>query len=150
MVSFDFVRRCWKEWSSYPRAPHRKGSTTQSFLLVFGIPKIEKTVVLSATGGLLYSIAGPFQQDSGSRHYWDPPIYDNLKLVQLSGPKLPSQYANWGNDTSRDQIESYLDWLLSTIPETKIYLSMPKKVIELLREYFDQPIRGELDYPYVI
>ena len=117
---------------------------------VFGIPKIEKTVVLSATGGLLYSIAGPFQQDSGSRHYWDPPIYDNLKLVQLSGPKLPSQYAHWGNDTSRDQIESYLDWLLSTIPETKIYLSMPKRVIELLREYFDQPIRGELAYPYVI
>jgi len=27
---------------------------------------------------------------------------------------------------------------------------MPKKVIELLREYFDQPIRGELAYPYVI
>jgi hypothetical protein len=27
---------------------------------VFGIPNIEKTVVLSATGGLLYSIAGPF------------------------------------------------------------------------------------------
>lgn len=40
---------------------------------VFGIPNIEKTVVLSATGGLLYSIAGPFKQDSGSRHHWSPP-----------------------------------------------------------------------------
>lgn len=132
-----------------------KGSTQKGIYdpifsaAVFGIPKIEKTVVLSATGGLLYSIAGPFQQDSGSRDYWEPPIYDNLKLVQLSGPNLPSQYAHWNNDTSKGQIVGYLDWLLSTIPETKIYMSMPKKVIELLREYFGQSVRGEVIYPYV-
>ena len=117
---------------------------------VFGIPNIEKTVVLSATGGLLYSIAGPFKQDSGSRDYWSPPKYSNLTLTQLVGPKLPSTYSHWNNDTTKQKVVEYLDWLLQQIPETNLYLTFPKSVVDkTLRSYFNQPERGEVDYPYV-
>ena len=117
---------------------------------VFGIPNIEKTVVLSATGGLLYSIAGPFKQDTGSRHYWSPPNYANLTLTQLTGPALPSTYSHWNNDTTKQKAVEYLDWLLQKIPETNLYLTFPKSVVDkVLRTYFNQPERGELDYPYV-
>ena len=117
---------------------------------VFGIPNIEKTVVLSATGGLLYSIAGPFKQDSGSRDYWSPPKYTNLTLTQLFGPELPSTYSHWNNETTKLKFVEYLDWLLQQIPETNLYLTFPKSVVDkALRTYFNQPERGELDYPYV-
>ena len=117
---------------------------------VFGIPNIEKTVVLSATGGLLYSIAGPFKQDSGSRYYWSPPKYTNLTLTQLFGPELPSTYSHWNNETTKQKVVEYLDWLLQQIPETNLYLTFPKGVVDkALRTYFNQPERGELDYPYV-
>jgi hypothetical protein len=117
---------------------------------VFGIPNIEKTVVLSATGGLLYSIAGPFKQDSGSRHHWSHPNYANLTLTQLIGPALPSTYSHWNNDTAKQKVIEYLDWLLQQIPETNLYLTFPKSVVDkALRSYFNQPERGDLDYPYV-
>jgi hypothetical protein len=117
---------------------------------VFGIPNIEKTVVLSATGGLLYSIAGAFKQDSGSRDYWSPPNYANLTLTQLIGPALPSTYSHWNNDTAKQKVVEYLDWLLQQIPETNLYLTFPKSVVDkALRSYFNQPERGDLDYPYV-
>ena len=117
---------------------------------VFGIPNFEKTVVLSATGGLLYSIAGPFKQDSGSRDYWSPPKYTNLTLTQLFGPELPSTYSHWNNETTKQKVVEYLDWLLQQIPETNLYLTFPKSVVDkAIRTYFNQPERGELDYPYV-
>ena len=117
---------------------------------VFGIPNIEKTVVLSATGGLLYSIAGPFKQYSGSRDYWSPPKYTNLTLTQLIGPALPSTYSHWNNETTKQKVVEYLDWLLQHIPETNLYLTFPKSVVDKsLRTYFNQPERGDLDYPYV-
>ena len=117
---------------------------------VFGIPNIEKTVVLSATGGLLYSIAGPFKQDSGSRDYWSPPKYANMTLTQLIGPTLPSTYSHWNNDSTKQKIVEYLDWLLQQIPETNLYLIFPKSIVDKsLRGYFNQPERGDLEYPYV-
>jgi len=117
---------------------------------VFGIPNIEKTVVLSATGGLLYSIAGPFKQDSGSRDYWLPPKYANMTLTQLIGPTLPSTYSHWNNDNTKQKVVEYLDWLLQQIPETNLYLTFPKSIVDKsLRGYFNQPERGDLEYPYV-
>ena len=117
---------------------------------VFGIPNIEKTVVLSATGGLLYSIAGPFKQDSGSRDYWLPPKYANMTLTQLIGPTLPSTYSHWNNDNTKQKVVEYLDWLLQQIPETNLYLTFPKNIVDkALRGYFNQPERGDLEYPYV-
>jgi hypothetical protein len=107
---------------------------------VFGIPNIEKTVVLSATGGLLYSIAGPFKQDSGSRDYWSPPKYANMTLTQLIGPTLPSTYSHWNNDNTKQKVVEYLDWLLQQIPETNLYLTFPKSIVDKsLRGYFSQP-----------
>jgi len=117
---------------------------------VFGIPNIEKTIVLSATGGLLYSIAGPFKQDSGSRDYWLPPKYANMTLTQLIGPTLPSTYSHWNNDNTKQKVVEYLDWLLQQIPETNLYLTFPKSIVDKsLRGYFNQPERGDLEYPYV-
>ena len=115
---------------------------------VLGIPRIDKTVILSATGGMLYDIAGPFQQDSGSKNYWTSPSFRRLKMVQLSGPDLQGHYRTWTSQKNRDQVVAYVDWLIATIPETSIYMTMPKAVIDgCLRSYLNAPAKGELDYP---
>lgn len=118
---------------------------------VLGIPRIDKTVVLSATGGMVYDIAGPFKQSEGSRDYWTPPSYKRLKLVQLSGPDIKGQYKTWSSANRSDQVVSYVDWVLSSIPEKTVYMTMPKQVIErCLRGYLEQPAKGDLSYPLTI
>lgn len=115
---------------------------------VLGIPRIDKTVILSATGGMLYDIAGPFQQDSGSRGYWTPPSFRSLKMVQLSGPDLQGHYRTWKSQRNKDKVVAYVDWLIATIPEPSIYMTMPKAVIDgCLRSYLNAPATGELNYP---
>ena len=118
---------------------------------VLGIPRIDKTIILSATGGMLYDIAGPFQQDSGSRSYWTPPSFQRLKLVQLSGPDLKGNYRTWTNQTIKDRVVAYVDWVIATIPETTVYMTMPKAVIDgCLRSYLNLPATGEFDYPIAL
>lgn len=115
---------------------------------VLGIPRIEKTVILSATGGMVYDIAGPFKQDFGSRDHWTPPSYEHLRLVQLSGPEITGNYPSWSDAAKKDRARAYMDWLLTAIPENNIYLTMPKKVLEgCFRDYFDQNMTGEIEYP---
>ena len=115
---------------------------------VLGIPRIDKTVILSATGGMLYDIAGPFQQDSGSKDYWTAPSFRRLKMVQLSGPDLQGHYSTWRSQKNKDQVVAYVDWLIATIPETSIYMTMPKAVIDgCMRSYLNMPATGELNYP---
>ena len=115
---------------------------------VLGIPRINKTVILSATGGMLYDIAGPFQQDSGSKDYWTSPSFRRLKMVQLSGPDLQGHYSTWRSQKNKDQVVAYVDWLIATIPEAAIYMTMPKAVIDgCLRSYLNAPATGELNYP---
>lgn len=118
---------------------------------VLGIPKIEKTIVLSATGGMVYDIAGPFKQDSSSKAYWTPPSYERLKLVQLTGPNIRGRYDGWSSGDKKDKVVRYVDWVLSNVAEDTIYMTMPKKVLEgCLREYFGQTTRGELEYPFTV
>ena len=113
---------------------------------VLGIPRIDKAVILSATGGMVYEIAGPFKESHATKNYWTAPSFENLNIVQLSGPKISDQYRNWG--PHKDKIISYLDWLLATIPEQSIYLTLPKLIIDkCLRHYFGESDRGDLDYP---
>ena len=115
---------------------------------VLGIPRIDKTVILSATGGMLYDIAGPFQQDSGSKDYWTAPSFRRLKMVQLSGPNLQGHYSTWKSQKNKDQVVAYVDWLIATIPEAAIYMTMPKAVIDgCMRSYLNMPATGELNYP---
>ena len=118
---------------------------------VLGIPRIDKTIILSATGGMLYDIAGPFQQDMGSKEYWTPPSFRRLKMVQLSGPDLQGHYRTWTNQTIKDRVVAYVDWVISTIPETTVYMTMPKAVIDgCLRSYLNLPAKGEFDYPIAL
>lgn len=118
---------------------------------VLGIPRIDKTIVLSATGGMVYDIAGPFRQDLGSREYWTAPSYEQLRLVQLSGPDVSGHYSSWSAVNKKDKVVDYVDWILDTIPEETVYMTLPKKVIErCLREYLGQPARGELTYPLTV
>ncbi|PUB19271.1 hypothetical protein DFP92_101866 [Yoonia sediminilitoris] len=115
---------------------------------VLGIPRIEKTVILSATGGMVYDIAGPFKQDLGSREYWTPPSYERLRLVQLAGPDIAGSYNTWSSASKKDQVTAYVDWLLTTISEPTIYMTMPKKILEgCLRGYLDQQKTGVIEYP---
>ena len=115
---------------------------------VLGIPRLDKTVILSATGGMVYDIAGPFKQDSGVRDYWTGPTFEKLKLVQLSGPEMTGYYNSWSSSKNKEKVVAYLDWLLKTIPESEIYLTVPKKVlVGCLQEYFNLPRHGEIEYP---
>lgn len=118
---------------------------------VLGIPKIEKTVVLSATGGMIYDIAGPFKQDQSSLNYWTPPSYQRLKLVQMSGPNITGHYRTWNSTAKKDKAVRYVDWVLQQIEEQEIYFTAPKQVIEkCLREYFNQSNTGDLEYPFTV
>jgi hypothetical protein len=118
---------------------------------VLGIPRIDKTVILSATGGMLYDIAGPFEQDLGSIDHWTSPNYKNLKLIQLSGPDISGHYRTWSSPSKTAAVQSFVDWLLSEVPENNIYLTLPKQVVEgCLRGYFDQSSRGVIEYPISI
>lgn len=118
---------------------------------VLGIPKIEKTVVLSATGGMIYDIAGPFKQDMGSQNYWTPPSYERLKLVQLSGPDITGHYRTWNSTAKKDKVVRYVDWVLQQVEEQEIYFTAPKQVIEkCLREYFVWSSSGEIEYPFTV
>ena len=115
---------------------------------VLGIPRLDKTVILSATGGMVYDIAGPFKQDSGVRNYWTGPTFEKLKLVQLSGPEMMGYYNSWSSLKNKEKVVAYLDWLLKTIPESEIYLTVPKKVlVRCLSEYLNLPRHGEIEYP---
>ena len=112
------------------------------------LPNLGKTMVLSATAGLLYKLVGPFQQDQGTLHYWSEPDYEQLKLVQLSGPDIRGHYRTWNTPSKRDEVVEYVDWLLVTVPEQTVYLSLPKQVLEgCLRDYLGQPQTKEIEYP---
>lgn len=116
---------------------------------VLGIPRLDKTVILSATGGMVYDIAGPFQIYSGVRDHWSRPSYEKLKLVQLAGPEMTGYYNNWGTSKNKERVVGYIDWLLREIPEKEIYLTMPKKVLfRCLQEYLG--ISGHDDNTYPI
>ena len=115
---------------------------------VLGIPNIERTAVLSATGGLIYDIAGPFKQSDGSKNCWTPPSYRNLQLVLLAGPKISGLYNTWGRNDIKDQVVRYIDWLLCEIPEEEVYLTVPKQVLErCLLTYFGVPSANDIQYP---
>ena len=49
-------------------------------------------MVLTATGGLIYDIAGCIKESISSRDYAAPMRYDNVSLVKLSDPNLKGQY----------------------------------------------------------
>ena len=118
---------------------------------VFGIPRLDKTVILSATGGMVYDIAGPFTQDSGSRNDWSPPDYTNLNLVQLSAPEIKGHYNHWKSGKSKQQVVAYFDWLLGVIPEKSIYITMPKAVlVNCLSERLNLPKKDSIEYPIQI
>jgi hypothetical protein len=115
---------------------------------VLGIPNLSKTVVLSATGGMIYDLAGPFKQSRITQSNWSSPSYEKLNLVQLSAPKLYGNYKTWGRGENRQQVVAYINWLLSIIPEHKVYLTMPKQVLEgCLSERFDLPASKDTTYP---
>lgn len=115
---------------------------------VLGIPRIDKTVILSATGGMVYDIAGPFNQDEGSKSSWTAPTYENLTLTHLTRPEISGQYKTWSSQEKKRMVVEYVDWVLERVAEDSIYLTLPKQVLEsCLRDYFDQPKTGILTYP---
>lgn len=117
---------------------------------LLGVPKPDKTIILTATGGMLYELAGPFKQDLGTQTNWTPPSYERLKLVQLSGPNINGHYRTWGTDKNIALVTGYVDWLLSEIPEQSVYLTMPNQVVEkCMRGYLGQPATGELSFPII-
>jgi len=117
----------------------------------FNLPNLGKTLVLSATAGLLYELAGPFQQDFGTKHHWAGPNYDQLKLVQLSGPDIKGHYRTWSEPSKKDEVVGYVDWLLGVIPEQTVYMSLPKQVLDgCLRQYLGQQQTKEIEYPIVV
>ena len=115
---------------------------------VMGIPRLDKTIIMSATGGMIYDIAGPFKKFSEIDQKWRSPSFENLSLVQLSGPKLQGYYSNWSTTQNKEKVVAYLDWLLKEVPEKEIYLTLPMKVLRgCLTEYFGLLRNTDVEYP---
>jgi hypothetical protein len=127
----------------------RNGRYDQKFsAAVLALPNLKRTVVLTATGGMTYDLAGSFSGDTPSAAYRVPPRYDNLKLVRLSGPSYNQSYGMWGSSTIKADVVTYVDWLLRMVPETELYLTMPKAVLEgCLLDYLGQQRAKGIEYP---
>lgn len=118
---------------------------------LFGVPNLERTVVLTATGGLIYDLAGPFKQSTASRDYWTAPTFEDLNLVQLFGPEINAQYRQWGKQEIKDQAVAYVDWLIAKVPEQSLYLTVPKQVLDrCLRGFLGLQSKGEVDLPAIV
>lgn len=105
---------------------------------VLGLPRLEQTVVLTATGGLIYDIAGSIQESTSSKDYAVPATYEQVTLAKLPDPDIKGNYKTWTTETIRNEVSDYFDWLLSQMPEEEAYVSMPLAVYNgCLRQYFD-------------
>lgn len=132
-------------------ATNKSGYDPAFYAAVLGIPNLEKTVVLTATGGLAYDVAQRFTVPSSISAYLVPPSYKNLRLVNLSGPTLKGHYKTWAGSKAKEEVIAFVDWLLQTIPEEKVYLTVPKKVLEgCLRGYFGCVGGTSVDYPLIV
>jgi hypothetical protein len=121
------------------------------YAAVLGLPNLEKTVVLTATGRLTYDVAGRFKVASTVSAYWRPPSYQNLRMVNLSGPRIKGRYKTWSKPAAKEEVIAYVDWVLRTVSETKVYLTLPKQVLEgCLLDYFSGGTGGKGDYPLVV
>jgi hypothetical protein len=97
---------------------------------ILGLPKLDQTVVLTATGGLIYDIAGCIKESISSREFAVPMRYDNVTLVKLSDPAIKGQYKAWTTEATRKVVADYLDWLLPQIAEDEAYVTMPLAVLQ--------------------
>jgi hypothetical protein len=117
---------------------------------ILGIPKLENTIILTATGGLIYDIAGTIKESQYSKQYAVPATYENVTLVALPDPNIKEQYKTWTTPTIRNTVTNYLDWLLKEVKETEVYVSMPLAVYKsCLRMYFGLG-KGELELPKTV
>ena len=117
---------------------------------ILGIPNLDKTVVLTATGGLIYDACGVIKESSASRHYAAPINYDQVTLTRLPDPDLGSSYKTWTTETKKAEVTEYLDWVLQNVREDEAYLSLPLAVIDkCLRGYFGLG-GGELSLPMTV
>jgi hypothetical protein len=125
-----------------------KGAKPSFHSAVFDIPNPKKTIVLSATARLSYDVVGQFREASGSRGYWTAPDYSNLTLTKLAGPEISGHYSTWKAPQASKLVQDYVDWLLQTVPEPSIYLTMPKSVVEgCLGDYLGVPADKNIVYP---
>lgn len=95
------------------------------------LPSLKDTIVLTATGGLSYDIAGPFAEADGTKGVFDGASYERVKLVELPLPtELPKMYAEWAGPKAKPLVVAYFRWVLEQVEENEIYLTMPKKVLD--------------------
>lgn len=117
---------------------------------ILGIPKLENTVILTATGGLIYDIAGTITESLCSKHYAVPATHENVTLIALPDPDIKAQYKAWTTQTIKTKVTDYLDWLIQEVKETEAYVSMPLAVYNAcLRTYFGLG-KGDLEFPKTV
>lgn len=132
----------------------RQGHEGKGYALTYvaatlGVPRLDKTVVLTATGGLLYDVTGNFREADATKQFWTAPSFENLTLVKLSGPFSDKNYKTWRNSEMKETVVAYVDKLLSDIPEDSVYISLPKAVVDgCLRDYIGWHEKGEIRFPY--
>ena len=117
---------------------------------ILGIPNLDKTVILTATGGLIYDACGVIKESSESRDYAAPVCYDQVTLTRLPDPDLGTSYKTWTTETRKADVTNYVDWVLENVREDEVYLSLPLAVIDkCLRGYFGLG-GGELSLPMTV
>ena len=109
-------------------------------------PDLDKVVVLTASGWLLYEETKLFKPSFAATQCWSKPSFANLSLTQLPDPNIGGHYSSWGQAHKVSQVEGYLDNLLRIIPETEIYLTCPLAILKnCLRQYLDLPLENNGD-----
>jgi hypothetical protein len=117
---------------------------------ILGLPKLDNTIILSATGRLTYDIAGTVQQSSWSKKLDVPASHDDVTLIELPDPGIKEQYKAWTTQTIRTKVTDYLDGLLKEVKEPEAYVSMPLAVYDkCLRAHFGLGT-GELTFPQTV
>lgn len=117
---------------------------------ILGIPKLDNTIILSATGRLTYDIAGTVQQSSWSKALGVPASHEDVTLVELPDPCIKEQYKAWTTPTIKTKVTGYLDGLLKEVKEDEAYVSMPLAMYDkCLRIYFGLGA-GELTFPQTV
>jgi hypothetical protein len=69
-------------------------------------------------------------------------------MVRLSGPSHHQSSRRWGSSGAKGDVVAYIDWLLRAVPESKLYLTMPKAVLDgCLLDYLGQQTAKGIKYP---
>ncbi len=147
----DFQSFCAAMLEGRAFAAHKKDGRVTFVSGALGIPSMENTVVLTATGGMTYEAVGTFTEIPLVKRSFVAPRYDQLTLVRLSDPEIKGSYKTWKSAKIKPEVVSYVEWVLEQVAEDEIYFSVPKSVFDgCLTDFFEFGAGAKVDLPAIV